>query len=93
VKHVLKWSVPVDDKDHPIGGGKVVLVACQSSADVVQVWTEEWVGVDPLVRRARVYGTGQPVPVHDEHVGSALTASGHLVWHVFGGRPRPGKGD
>lgn len=84
MKHVLKWNVPVDDQDHTIGGGKVVLVECQASFDVVQVWTEEWRGVDPLERRVRVYGTGQPVPLHDEHVGSTVTAKGGLVWHVFG---------
>lgn len=89
MKHVLKWSVPVDDNDHPIGGGKVVMVACQAGPDVVQVWTEEWRGVDPLPRRARVYGTGQPVPLHDEHLGSVVTAGGRLVWHVYGGAVKP----
>ncbi len=89
-KHVLKWSVPVDDKDHPIGGGKVVHTGVQHNGAIVQVWTEEWQGVEPLVRRARVYGTGHTVPLHDEHIGSVIVPGGHLVWHVYGA-PSPFK--
>lgn len=88
-KRVLKWSVPVDDQDHPIGGGRVVHVACQSGVvDVVQVWTEEADDVPRAVRHARVYGTGQRIPESDEHIGTALTPvhpPKTLVWHVYGG--------
>lgn len=81
---VLKWNVPVDDKDHPIGAGPVVLVACQDGPEVVQVWTVEDEGPCDR-RRARVYGTGQAVPPDDLHIGSTVAARGALVWHVFGG--------
>lgn len=87
-KRVLKWTVDVDDRDHPIGGGKVVAVACQSGPRSVQVWTEEPADAQPLARRARVYGTGHPVPEDDEHVGTALAPHG-LVWHVYAGPARP----
>lgn len=48
---------------------------------VVTVWTDEWDtdGIPP--RAARAYGTGQPVPPGDVHLGSCL--DGPLVWHVF----------
>lgn len=87
-KRVLKWSVPVDDLDHPIGCGPVVHVACQAGVvDVVQVWTEETPRTTGQTRRARVYGTGQPIPDGDQHIGTAL-APVHppktLVWHVYG---------
>lgn len=85
-RRVLKWVVPVDDCDHPIGPGPVVLTAVQrlGSAEVpagfVTVWTDESEDRGP-VRSARVYGTGQPVSEHDEHIGSCI--DGPLVWHVF----------
>jgi hypothetical protein len=80
-RRVLKWAVPVDDRDHPVGSGPVVYVACQAGYDVVQVWTDEPDADHVQVSSARVYGTGQPVPGDDVHVGS--TATGPLVWHVF----------
>ena len=78
---VLRWSVHVDDKFHPIGSGKVVLVACQYGPSVVQVWTEE--KDEPVMRSAMVIGTGDDAPDFTEHVGSALTAGGSIVWHVY----------
>ena len=78
---VLKWSVPVDDKFHSIGSGKVVLTECQYGPDTVQVWTEE--KGEPVERSAKVIGTGQEAPDFTEHVGSAVTAGGTLVWHVY----------
>lgn len=87
-RRVLKWTVPIDDHDHPIGSGPVVLVGSQNESwDVVQVWTDE--ADDPEIRSARVYGTGQPVPADDKHLGSVIVAP--LVWHVFASdrTPRP----
>lgn len=79
---VLKWSVPVDDGYHPIGSGKVCLVACQYGPDTVQVWTEET--DTPVVRSAKVIGTGHNAPDFTEHLGSVITANGALVWHLYG---------
>lgn len=84
MRRVLKWDVRVDDQAHPIGGGPVVLVACQRQPDVVQVWTLEDPEPAPP-RMARVYGTGHHVPPNTWHLGSAVT--GVLVWHLFGDRP------
>jgi hypothetical protein len=75
---VLKWDVPVDNNYHPIGAGPVVHVACQGSPYIVQVWTEDSASGH---RAARVYGTGQPVPDDDVHLGSVL--AGPFVWHVY----------
>lgn len=90
-KRVLKWSVPVDDHDHPIGAGRVVHVGCQAGAvDVVSVWTEETAHDADQSRRARVYGTGQPIPETDEHIGTAIAPvqpPRTLVWHIYGGKP------
>lgn len=84
-KTVLKWTVPVDDQAHPIGAGKVLLVASQyGDPGEVQVWTEESadIGIRPT-REATVIGTGQAVPDGHEHIGSVVTMSGALVWHVY----------
>ena len=86
MKRVLKWSVPVDDKPHQIGSGKVVMVACQYGPESAQVWTEEsGVGYD---RQAQVYGTGHHIPGDWSHLGSAVAADGRLVWHLYA-EPEP----
>lgn len=85
-RRILKWTIPVDDRDHPIGVGPVVHVASQrDDSAYVQVWTDETVpgiGVVDLTS-ARVYGTGQPLPVGDEVCGTAVVMGGQLVWHVL----------
>lgn len=81
-RRILKWTIPVDDHDHPIGIGAIVHVDVQGQrADLVQVWTDEW-DTGGRVVSARVYGTGQPIPEDGEILGSALAAGGALVWHV-----------
>ena len=81
MRRVLKWDVPVDDRDHPIGSGPVVHVGCQHGPAVVQVWTDEPDSESVRYRSARVYGTGHEVPLGDSHIGSVI--EGPLVWHVF----------
>lgn len=81
---VMKWTVPVDDHDHPIGSGKVLLVACQETPRLVQIWTEE-PGPRIQTRSATVIGTGHTVPPNTEHLGSTMAAAGALVWHLYGG--------
>lgn len=95
---VLRWVVPVDDKPHPIGAGKVVMVATRvrdgwhEPGHTVEVWTEEhlppeWPKADPPLRTVQVFGTGHEIPsLFDKHVGSCLDAitNGSLVWHVYG---------
>lgn len=86
-RRALRWSVPVDDQWHPIGGGQVLHVDARSNG-TVEVWTLETTSTTPLSvpRTVRVYGTGHPIAEADtEHIGTALTPDGALVWHVFGG--------
>lgn len=86
MKRVLKWNVPVDGMPHPIGTGTVVHVECQDpdNAVTVQVWTEEPDVLEQTHRLVRAYGTGHPIADDLTHVGSAVTASGALVWHLYG---------
>lgn len=88
---VLKWNVPVDDKMHGIGEGKIALVDSLYGPEAVQVWTvEPGSGVQANPRQAVVIGTGQEAPDDWEHIGSVATAGGALVWHVFA---EPGEGN
>lgn len=81
-RRVLRWTVPVDDQDHPIGAGPVVLVTALSPSAVL-VWTEE--EDEPrFPRRARVYSTGQVIGRGEVHIGSCVTGlSGMFARHVF----------
>lgn len=83
---VLKWSVPVDDDWHAIGGGQVLHVGNQGAHGTVCVWTLEHDAEPTLSRNVLVTGTGQPLPDHGDdpplrHIGSTL--AGPFVWHVF----------
>lgn len=90
---VLRFAVPVDDAWHAIGSGPVVHVDCRTGEnDVVQVWTLECEPLDNVLagnlrsdfgRYVRVFGTGHSIPAGASHIGTALTAGGALVWHVF----------
>jgi len=84
---VLKWAVSVDDTPHKIGGGEIVHVACQYPEDptTVTVWTVEPrnEGARVLPRTVQVYGTGQPLPLFAQPLGSTVAAGGRLVWHLF----------
>lgn len=81
MRRILKWTVPVDDRPHNIGGGRVVRVDCQYGPQSVQVWTDE-LNEDGQARLVQVFSTGQPVPAtFGEHLGSAMHSG--LVWHVI----------
>ena len=83
-RRILKWTIPVDDQDHPIGPGPVVHVASQrDDSRFVQVWTDEPDAEHVDVTSARVYATGQPLPTGDEILGTAVVMGGQLVWHVL----------
>ena len=48
----------------------------------VELWVMDTPEPKPT-RSFRVYGTGQQLPPDIEHVGTALTPGGQLVWHLF----------
>ena len=86
---ILKWAVPVDGREHPIGHG-IVVHAVADQADVVTVWTQQtepptWV---PRARMAstlaRVVATGEE---WDDwrwlHYATTRHDESGLVWHVL----------
>ncbi len=82
-KRVLKWNVPVDDRPHPTGAGKVLYVQCQYGPDSVQVWTEESELTAGAERQVQVFGTGHQVPFDAIYLGTAVAMDGALVWHLY----------
>ena len=85
MKRILKWVVPVDDKEHLIGAGPVVLVASQHGRiDSVEVWTEENTYTADKQRRVTVVATGQTYPESLRFLGSVVVSNGNLVWHLVG---------
>lgn len=85
-RRVLRYEVPVDDAWHRITYAGLVEYVFSRDAAKVEFWSLE----PPLLEGAtrteefRVFGTGQPI--EDElatYVGSAVTAGGALVWHLF----------
>lgn len=86
MSYVLKWTVPVDDQVHEIGGGPIVHISAPPSCiDEVLVWTEEQpppYRVDP--RKVQIVGTGQSFNEFANVLGSVVVADGNRAHHVIG---------
>ena len=80
---IYRYEVPVDDRWHTLRlSGPIVHVAARQ-LDVVEVWALA-TGNPEHESQFRAFGTGHPLPAERiRHVGTALTASGRLVWHLF----------
>lgn len=80
IRRVLKWKVPVDDRDHQIPGYYLAAAALDHAN--VNVWTEVIGDPDhaPLTPY-RIYGTGQPID--NGHLWVATTLIPPFVWHLF----------
>lgn len=80
---ILRWNVPVDDRPHIHQlAGDVVHVDCRNRA-VVEFWTQEPDAGTRIPRVFQVFGTGHQLPDDATHVGSVVTDSGRLVWHLM----------
>src|SRR3990167_8566141 len=94
MQRVLRWDVPVDDKWHDIGAGRVVHVAARDHrkrpGDLVEVWTlEESAGTNtagPRKRSVKVIGTGHPAPGDTAYLGTAVVPTFFLPLDVVEGR-------
>lgn len=91
MQRVLRWDVPVDDKWHEIGAGRVVHVAARDHrerpGDLVEVWTlEDTPGVDTsdLPKRSVIAGgTGHQAPENTEYLGTAVVPTLQLAAPAF----------
>lgn len=85
---VLRYEVPVDDEWHTITLRSTILCVASRDPRVVELWAVDSDGAEPeRPYEYRVFGTGHLLPFRigdpAEHVGTAITAGGSLVWHLF----------
>lgn len=85
MRHVYRTAIPVDDQWHTLYlSGPIVHVATRGE-DYIEVWhIDDTSNGKPVGRAFRVVGTGHALaPALATHVGTAVTPSGNLVWHLF----------
>lgn len=86
-RRILRYEVPVDDQWHRIDSpGRRVGPIAARRPDVVEFWSVQSdgsFGIDGT-GEFRVYATGQLIDDdHAAYMGTAITANGALVWHLF----------
>ncbi len=82
ISRILRYEVPVDDKTHTLMlGGPIVHVGTRDPA-IVEIWAVD-TGTTRMPCEFTVVGTGHEYPEGWQHVGSAITAGGALVWHLL----------
>lgn len=83
MRTVHRYVVPVNDEAHRIElTGPIIHVATRAE-EHVELWAVVDTDADPTVHTFLVVGTGQPMPDSAKCVvGSAITPSGRLVWHL-----------
>lgn len=87
---ILRWDIPVDDREHQIGTGRVVH-AVALRHDTVTVWTVEHdlgedldMDIETYPTLVRVVGTGQEWDSWMwDHQSTAPHHVSGLVWHVL----------
>lgn len=80
---IHRYVIPVNDRWHLLElRGPIVHVATRHE-DCMEVWALNDPAAKPQMREFRAYGTGHPINAKTVHVGSAVTPSGRLVWHLM----------
>lgn len=84
-QRIFRFQVPVDGEWYAFDlNGPVVHVAARTE-DIVEFWTV-YDDVDPVTtdrsQSFKVLATGQLIPTDAKYVGTAVTPSGRLVWHL-----------
>lgn len=84
MRRVLRWAIPADDEWHEVNANGGIVHVATRAEPYAEVWTIVHDDRPEEKRMLRAYGTGQPVTATDAaYVGTAVTPSGRLVWHVF----------
>lgn len=80
---MLRYAVAVDDQWHRLHfPGPAMHVAARNEYQV-DFWVLAHPDVTAVAREFRVFGTGQEIPAGCAWVGTGVTPSGALVWHLF----------
>lgn len=83
-RQIYRAVIPVDGAWHILElHGPIVHTAARGEG-AVEIWFIDDPAADPALRTLQVFGTGEPLPVDaGEHIGTAITPSARLVWHLF----------
>lgn len=81
MSRVLLYEVPVDDQRHWIELNSDPIAVAARHLGFVEFWSID-TGHPRIPVGFRVFGTGQS-GVEGDYVGTAITPSGALVWHLF----------
>jgi hypothetical protein len=81
---IFRQVISLNDRWNTIYlSGPIVHVATRHE-DCVEIWFIDDPAAEARPRTLRVYGTGHAIDEpRAEHVGSAVTPSGRLVWHLM----------
>jgi hypothetical protein len=94
VNSIYRKSLKVEDYQKvPLTGPPISVAADRGGYDdVFDLWYEHMDGNDEKLYGIYVLGTGHPVPWSNlaerrifQHLGTVITPSGYLVWHVYQG--------
>lgn len=78
---IHRFEIPVDGAWHEVAGaGYELLHVAGRTLGKVEFWA--WARPQALVRRFRVYGTGEPVEGDVLYWGTTIDPRGYLVWHL-----------
>ena len=87
---IWKYTVSINGATVRMPAGARLLHVADQNGDpmTVEVWAEVDPDVDVVDRVFVVVGTGHPYDTEVQgrtltYVGTAVTARGHLVWHLF----------
>jgi len=80
---IERYEIPVDDQTHTFTIGRGPLHFAYYTPQSVEFWAYTPTDCSAMVRTFTVVKTGQPLPLGTWHVGTVLSSSGNLVWHVL----------
>jgi hypothetical protein len=80
---MLRWTIPADDQWHEVNANGGIAFVATRAEPYAEVWTIVHDDFPEENRSLRIYGTGAPIDSGGDYIGSAITPSGRLVWHVF----------
>lgn len=81
-RRATRWDIPIDDNNHPMGAGPVLLIA-NNLGLVLEVWTEENTPQPEPTRTVRTITSTDTIPNGYQHLASVTNGPG-LVWHLYG---------
>ncbi|MEV5129227.1 hypothetical protein AB0K87_01690 [Streptomyces sp. NPDC053705] len=80
---IHRYEIPIDDQPHRFTIGRGPLYFACRQGDRVEFWAYAPTESSAMDREFTIIGTGQPLPLGTWHVGTVLSPSGNLVWHIL----------